>query len=51
MTTSKEPMFPDELIEELMKKYPNNYELGHIMRNHYKYKTGKLKNNIKKIVR
>tara|TARA_R110000824_G_C15032620_1_gene659563 strand:+ start:388 stop:543 length:156 start_codon:yes stop_codon:yes gene_type:complete len=51
MSKSKEPIFPDELIEELMKKYPNNYELGHIMRNHYKYKTGKLKIDTKKIVR
>ena len=51
MKASKELIFPNELVEKLMKKYPNNFELGHVMRNHYYNKINKNKTNLKKIVR
>ena len=56
MKASEELIFPNELVEKLMKKYPNNFELGHVMRNHYhnktdENKTDENKTDIKKIVR
>lgn len=51
MKASEEPIFPNELVEKLMKKYPNNFELGHVMRNHYYSKKAGTKTNTEKIVR
>tara|TARA_Y100000034_G_C6798663_1_gene358171 strand:+ start:740 stop:895 length:156 start_codon:yes stop_codon:yes gene_type:complete len=51
MKASEEPIFPNELVEKLIKKYPNNFELGHVMRNHYYNKLNDTKTDVKKIVR